>query len=103
MKFFHLFQQFHDSVSYWQGQFCKQNLNSLNIVYTYGEIVTTDLANLHSGHVGRNPAAIAYMVYIGKINENQIVVLSIYKHKKPASQFMTNLYMHIEWNAFCQW
>ena len=24
------------------------------------------LANLHSGHVGRTPAAIAYIVYIGK-------------------------------------
>ena len=35
-------------------------------LHNYGEIVRGHLANLHSGHVGRTPAAIAYMVYIGK-------------------------------------
>ena len=49
------------------------------------------LANLHSGHVGRTQAAIAYIVYIGKINLNQIVVLCMYKHKKPASQFILHV------------
>ena len=44
------------------------------------------LANLHNGHVGRTPAVFANIVYIGKINKNQIVV-SMYKHKKPASQY----------------
>ena len=46
------------------------------------------LANLHNGHVGRTPAVFANIVYIGKINKNQIVVVSMYKHKKPASQLI---------------
>ena len=52
------------------------------------------LANLHSGHVGRTLAAIAYIVYIGKNKLNQIVVLRVFKHKKPASQFI--LYVPID-------
>ena len=42
----------------------------------------------HSGNVGRTLVVIAYIVCKGKIYSNQIVVLSIYKHTKPASQFI---------------
>ena len=52
------------------------------------------LANLHSGHVGRTPAAIAYIVYIGKNKLKPNSSLVHVKHKKPASQFI--LYVPID-------
>ena len=54
---------------------CRTKYEKYNIVWTDLHVFISDvyiwrncyhLANLHSGHVGRTPAAIAYIVYIGK-------------------------------------
>ena len=57
------------------------------------------LANLHSGHVGRSPVAIAYIVYIGKklkpnsslvyvkTQEARITIYSVCPHRSNRPKF----------------
>ena len=51
------------------------------------------LANLHSGHVGRTPAAIAYIVYIGK-NKLKPISSSVHVQTQEARITMYSLCPH---------